>query len=201
MSKHYAVIEGRNPGVYDNWFECKKQVDGYSSAVFKSYPSKKQAVEAYNAQSINKSKPIDTTVENEASYDPKSLSVDASCLGNPGVTEYQGVVTGTGFKLFDSKVYPKGTNNIGEFLAIVDAIKYLINKGYDYPIYTDSKTAMAWIRNKKIKTSLVKTEETEELFNDIDKAIEFLNNSTYQPDIRKWQTIHWGESKADFGRK
>lgn len=201
MTKFYTVVKGRIPGVYSSWAECKVQTDGFPKAIFKSYKTRTEAELAFESQSINTTKPIDTPVENTFTYDVKSISVDASCLGNPGVMEYQGVVTGTGFNLFSSTVYPVGTNNIGEFLALVDAIRYLVSEGYDYPIYTDSKTAIAWVRNKKVRTSLEKTAQTEQLLNDIDEAILFLTNTNYKADIRKWETNLWGESKADFGRK
>lgn len=201
MSKFYTVIRGKKPRVYETWKECQKQTNGFSGALFKSYPSREQAEAAYAAQSIEESASPVTPVVNTPDYDAKSISVDASCLGNPGVMEYQGVITGTGQYLFDSKVYPKGTNNIGEFLALVDAIKYLVYNNYDYPIYTDSETAMSWVRNKRVRTSLELSQETAELLEDIDDAIDFLTNSNYQPDIRKWETKLWGESKADFGRK
>lgn len=41
----YAVACGRNPGVYENWRDCKDQVKGYSGAVFKSFPSRQEAQE------------------------------------------------------------------------------------------------------------------------------------------------------------
>lgn len=134
-------------------------------------------------------------------YEVNSISVDASSLNNPGLTEYQGVDTGTGEKLFVSKKYKEGTNNIGEFLALVEAMKYLEDKGLDIPIYTDSMTALAWVRNHKVNTELKVTDNTKELFEDVDKAVEYLKRTKRKADIRKWDTKKWGESKADFGRK
>lgn len=134
-------------------------------------------------------------------FEVNSISVDASSLNNPGVTEYQGVDTGTGEKLFVSKKYKEGTNNIGEFLALVEAMKYLEDKGLDIPIYTDSLTAVAWVRKHKINTGLKVTDNTKELFEDVDKAVEYLKRTKRKADIRKWNTKKWGESKADFGRK
>lgn len=134
-------------------------------------------------------------------YEERSLSVDASTLGNPGQMEYQGVVTGSGQKLFTSPIYPKGTNNIGEFLAIVHAIKFLEQNGWNYPIYSDSITGIAWVKNKKVNTSLEFDEETQRLHEHIKNATTYLKNTNFDYDIRKWNTKEWGESKADYDRK
>lgn len=42
--KYYAVQKGRIPGVYLTWEECRKQVDGFSAAVYKSFPTREEAV-------------------------------------------------------------------------------------------------------------------------------------------------------------
>lgn len=41
--KFYAVQQGRVPGVYQTWEECKAQVHGYSGAVYKSFPTAEEA--------------------------------------------------------------------------------------------------------------------------------------------------------------
>lgn len=43
MSKVYAVRIGRNKGVFNTWAECKKQIDGFKGAKYKSFTSKKDA--------------------------------------------------------------------------------------------------------------------------------------------------------------
>ena len=68
-------------------------------------------------------------------------------------------------------------------------------------IYSDSKTAMAWVRNKKLKTTLAETPQNEMIFELIDRALTWLNNNTYKNPIVKWETEDWGEIPADFGRK
>ena len=128
--------------------------------------------------------------------------MDAACSGNPGVLEYRGVITMTGKEIFKVGPLERGTNNLGEFLGLVHALAYLVklNKP-DIIIYTDSKTAMAWVRNKKIKTTLAKGPENEPLFKLIDRAIHWLHNNSYKNKIVKWDTANWGEIPADFGRK
>lgn len=64
----------------------------------------------------------------------------------------------------------KGTNNIGEFLALVHGLALLKQKGFDMPIYSDSANAISWVKQKKCKTKLSRTAETEALFVLIERA-------------------------------
>ena len=128
--------------------------------------------------------------------------MDAACSGNPGDMEYRGVFTDTGEEIFRQGPFKKGTNNIGEFLAIVHALALLKKMGDEQRIiYTDSRTALAWIRNKKVKTVLKKDRSNAIIFELIARAIKWLENNTYKNQIIKWNTKEWGEIPADFGRK
>jgi ribonuclease HI len=69
------------------------------------------------------------------------------------------------------------------------------------PIYTDSITAISWVRRKKCNTKLERTNENENLFILVDRAIVWLNSNSYKTRILKWKTKIWGEIPADFGRK
>ena len=129
-----------------------------------------------------------------------SLAVDAACSGNPGPMEYRGVHIASRQEIFHFGPM-KGTNNIGEFLAIVHGLALLKKKGFDMPIYSDSANAISWVRQKKCKTKLPRTPETEELFLLIERAEKWLQGNTYTTRILKWETKEWGEIPADFGRK
>ena len=128
------------------------------------------------------------------------LAVDAACSGNPGVMEYQGVYVATRQQLFHY-ITPVGTNNIGEFLAIVHGLAYLKQHHLNQIIYSDSRTAIGWIRRKECRTKLPLTSETATLWDVIRRAEAWLQNNTYTTEIRKWDTEHWGEIPADFNRK
>jgi ribonuclease HI len=145
--------------------------------------------------------PTFSTIKNtEINYN--SICVDAACSGNPGDMEYRGVVTSTEEELFHIGPLKEGTNNIGEFLAIVHALAYLQKKNRpDIAIYTDSKTALAWVHNKKAKTKLELSSKNKPIFDLITRAESWLNSNTYQNKILKWETENWGEIIADFGRK
>ena len=97
--------------------------------------------------------------------------------------------------------FPNGTNNIGEFLALVHGLAFLKDKKSDLPVYTDSKIAMSWIRQKKCKTKLNKNSKNEKLFELIKRAEVWLTKNNFNNPILKWETKSWGEIPADFGRK
>jgi ribonuclease HI len=210
--KFYVVWAGVRPGIYTTWEQCQAQVHGYPAAKFKSYESKVEAENAYkegadlhygNGASNGVSK-------SSSSTDPKvkqhviwaSWSVDAACSGNPGSMEYQGVDTKTGKQLFHVGPMREGTNNIGEFLALVHALALLEKQGQpDLPIYSDSITAQGWIRGRKCKTTLVENTRNEPVFDLIRRAEAWLSTHHVKNPILKWQTKSWGEIPADFGRK
>ncbi|WP_242032734.1 RNase H family protein [Oscillatoria sp. FACHB-1406] len=127
--------------------------------------------------------------------------MDASCLGNPGDVEYRGVDTQTGEEIFHQSPLPYGTNNLGEFLAIARGLAYLKERGLDWPIYSDSRTAMLWVKNRQVRTTLTRSAKNQEIFELIDRALDWLENNEYRNRILKWDTTNWGEIPADFGRK
>ncbi len=129
-----------------------------------------------------------------------SISVDASCSGNPGYLQFRGVMTTTGEELFKYSS-PDGTNNVGEFLAVVSGLVYAKEKGLNVPIYTDSTTAISWVREKRIKTNLRRTYKNENLFKMIERAENILKTNDLKNPVIKWKTKEWGEIPADYGRK
>ena len=210
--KYYAVFKGRKTGIYTTWAECERQVKGYSNAAFKSFKTKKEAetaIEEFNREAyitLEESTSSKQNIKPSDNYSTiqfvgDSLCVDASCLGNPGDVEYRGVHGTTGEVIFHIGPLKRGTNNLGEFLAIVEGLSYLKKQNKNIPIYTDSKTAMLWVKNKTIKTTLARTKENQEIFSLVDKALNWLENNQYTTTILKWDTVGWGEIPADFGRK
>jgi ribonuclease HI len=189
--KFYVVWKGKNPGIYKSWAECLEQVKGFNGASFKSFTSIKEAEAAFQL-------PL-TSKKSYSSFIKDSIAVDAACSGNPGVMEYQGVDVNTGKKIFHKK-FNWGTNNIGEFLAIVHALALLKTIHSNKPIYSDSKIAMLWVKNKKCNTKLDHT-KSEDLIELIQRAEVWLRNNSYENKILKWETEVWGEIPADFGRK
>jgi ribonuclease HI len=207
-SKYYVVWVGANPGIYDNWPDAHAQIRGFPNAKYKSFPTFEEASQAYrgNAQSfIGKSKSTSTKASappSNAKIEWQSIAVDAACSGNPGKMEYQGVDTKTKEQIFHQGPFEDATNNIGEFLALVHALARFQKLGDSTtPIYTDSKTAMAWVRRKKANTQLKKTHRNEIVFELMERAESWLKSNTFKNPIIKWETEIWGEIPADFGRK
>ncbi|MFT5166477.1 MAG: ribonuclease HI [Saprospiraceae bacterium] len=206
--KFYVVWEGNNVGVFDSWPQCQLQIKGYANAKYKSFKTREAAEAAYHGNFsdhigiASKAKKPQISDTSRAAIVWKSIAVDAACSGNPGDMEYRGVDTATGDEIFKIGVFKKGTNNVGEFLALVHGLAYLQQiKAYDLPIYTDSKTAIAWVRNKKAKTNLKRSAVNDKLFVLIERGEKWLKMNTWKNPIIKWKTEEWGEIPADFGRK
>jgi ribonuclease HI len=198
--KFYVVWKGLRPGIFDSWEECKKQVTGVEKAQYKSFKTLAEAEAAYKTgfwKGVANGKKI---IKATGSPILNSLSVDAACSGNPGEMEYQGVHVQTKEVWFLMK-FPLGTNNIGEFLAIVHGLAELKRRNINIPVYTDSMTALSWIRKKKCGTKLAQTNETKPLYELIARAEKWLAENTWTQPLLKWETSQWGEIPADFGRK
>ena len=206
--KFYVVWKGKRPGVYTTWNDCKAAITGYKGAQYKSFASFDVAKKAYNSSyeeykgkknSTSSLTPEQLLKIGKPNY--HSIAVDAASSGNPGIMEYQGVDTKTGKKLFKQGPFKQGTNNIGEFLAIVHGLAFLKQHKSDRIIYTDSRTAMSWVRKKTCNTKLAETPENKELFDLVRRALDWLKKNPYDTPIVKWETKAWGEIPADFGRK
>ena len=209
--KFYVVWNGYATGVFDSWEECQLQTKGYPGAKYKSFDSQEAAVEAYRGDpaeqiellaSIAKHRPAPVNYESFPDIRLDSLAVDAACSKNPGPVEYQGVWVRTGERIFHVGPIDGGTNNIGEYLALVHGLALLKSQGRpNTPIYTDSRTARAWVRNRQPKTTLPRTPQNERLFEMIERATAWLNANPLTNPILTWDTPAWGEIPADFGRK
>ena len=199
-NKFYVVWVGNKTGVFESWVDCQLAVKNYKGSKYKSFIEKNEAEKAFLEgyelyYKKNYSHDKDTIPTNNA------ICVDAASSGNPGIMEYQGVDILTKKVLFKKGPYKNATNNIGEFLALVHGIAYLEKTKKSKIIYSDSKTAISWVKKKKCKTTLKKNSKNKEVFELISRAIKWLNENKYDVNILKWETKLWGEIPADFGRK
>ncbi len=208
-TKFYVVWAGRKTGVFDNWAACKAQVDGFAGAKYKSYQTRAMAeaafAQGYDLAPLKANTANATRSKSSKSATPQTnaLCVDAACSGNPGRMEYRGVALQTGEELFHMS-YKQGTNNIGEFLAIVHGLALIQKNQLAYTeIYSDSRTAMGWVAAQCCKTQLTPSPQNQLLFEHIQRAEQWLKENTTKglPPIKKWDTENWGEIPADFGRK
>ncbi len=206
--KFYVVWQGRKPGVYDSWDDAKLQTDGFAKPLFKSFDTKPAALKAFGerphlhvgqgVKPVARQGKIDGLV---GLPNPDSLVVDAAWNTATGDMEYQGIYLASKQKLFLKGPYRDGTNNIGEFLAIVHALALLHQKNSNIPVYSDSRTAIGWVKKRKANTKLEQTTRNAELFELLDRAESWLTSHRYANPVLKWETTVWGENPADFGRK
>jgi ribonuclease HI len=215
--KYYVVWVGNHPGIYDNWPAAQAQIAGYPAARYKSFVNFEEAKIAFGRpwQDFVSKKEGSEGGKRQAKGEPKilteeflkeivadSIAVDAACSGNPGKMEYRGVYTlAPEIEVFRSQVFPVGTNNIGEFLALVHALALFHETKPELTIYSDSKLAQGWVKKKKAATKLPLNQKTEYLHSLIARAENWLKTHKYKNKILKWETKRWGEIPADFGRK
>ena len=132
--KYYVVWNGVETGVFDSWEDCLQQVKGYKDARYKSFNSREEAIEAYRGNpadhlAIFRGMARQAKPKTDPAFipgmRPDAIAVDAACSRNPGPVEYRGVAVMTGQELFHVGPLAGGTNNIGEFLALVHALAWL----------------------------------------------------------------------------
>ena len=207
--KYYTVWKGHHTGVFESWDDCKAQIKDFQGAQYKSFDtfeSAKKALKGNYKDYIGKAKKFNSELSEEqlkkiGQPNYNSISVDAASSGNPGKMEYRGVDTKTKKQLFIQGPFEEGTNNIGEFLALVHGLAYLKQRNSNRIIYTDSRTALSWVKKKNCNTKLKRSEKNKDIFELVDRAIKWLKTNSYTTTIVKWETKAWGEIPADFGRK
>ncbi len=207
-NKFYVIWNGRQTGIFTDWKDCEAHIKGFDGAQYKSFESLEEAEQAAKGSYWSHVTKKEAPRRGSAAAGSKvgqpikdSIAVDAAWNTASGDMEYQGVYCRTGQKVFLQGPFPDGTNNIGEFLAIVHGLAYLQKHNSNLPIYSDSRTAISWVKKKRANTKLELTPKNKILFELIRRAESWLANNTYANPILKWETGHWGENPADFGRK
>ena len=205
--KFYVVWQGLSPGIYDTWDECKAQVEGFAGARYKSFNSIEEATAAFRGSYEDQATLLIAMAGRRGSERPVEIApgawaVDGACSGVPGPMEYRGVEIATGRELFHVGPYVGGTNNIAEYLALVHALALLDRVGdHSRPIYSDSVTALSWLRRRGSNTKLERTEANRVVFELLERANRWVMTHAFQNPVLKWNTEEWGEIPADFGRK
>lgn len=126
----------------------------------------------------------------------EGIAVDAAHSTKNLVTEFQAIDLATGERIFYENLGNQ-TVNIGEFLGVVEAAKYIIENDFQpRTIYSDSVTAITWFKNKATSSS--------KKCKALQKAEIFLKAFAYDVDtieVIHWDNKGWGETPADFGNK
>lgn len=207
--KYYTVWKGHHTGIFESWNDCKAQIKDFKGAQYKSFitfDAAKKALKGNYKDYIGKSKKFTSELSQaklkkigQPNYN--SISVDAASSGNPGKMEYRGVETKSKKQLFIQGPFEQGTNNIGEFLALVHGLAFLKKHNSNLIIYSDSRTAMSWVKKKTCNTKLQRNNKNKVVFDLVERAVSWLKKNSYTTTIVKWETKAWGEIPADFGRK
>ena len=198
---YYVVWSGKTPGIYDTWEDCEAQVKGVQGAKYKGFASRPEAEQAFASSPENYIIRKPKAEKEESTPILPALAVDAACSGNPGVMEFRGVIADTGAGVCHGGPFNCGTNKIGEVLAIVLGLAYLKQNNLPWVLYTDSRTALSWLKKGHADTKIEWNAQNQDLFFMLRKAEMWLHDNTWTTPIYKWDTKSWGEIPADFGRK
>ena len=163
-TKFYVVWQGRETGIFTDWNTCKKHVDQFAGAKYKSFKTRAEAEAAFSGKpstgASNKaprgkstsSNTIKTYTADEISamrIDTK-IFTDGGCVPNPGKA-------GTGVAVYRNDIIdelwyglynPNGTNNTAELNGLNQALflaKDEVNKGKTVAIFCDSKYSIQCI--------------------------------------------------------
>lgn len=207
--KFYVVWKGSASGIFTTWAECESAIKGHSNAKYKSFPTLESAQKAFregpgdywgtkqfvSGLSDEELAAIGRPITN-------SLCVDAAWNAETKIMEYRGVWYHERIIAFQQGPFPNATNNIGEFLAVVHALALMAKRSLDWPVYSDSKTAISWVSHRAVRSKSMQKGETSAQINDlVARALKWLISNTYPNRVLKWETEAWGEVPADYGRK
>lgn len=207
MTKFYVVWKGKKRGVFDTWDECKLSVQGVPGAKFKSFGSKARAEAEFKGTTLMPPKEDTAVTEEGYKFDTTdmAIAVDGACSGTRG--EYRGVLLPSKAEVFRGGPWEHCTNNVMEYLAVIRGIRWMSNRGIRIPIYTDSRTALKWIRDDPEHTCRTTHEPPadSDVADEIRRSRRWLRTRADRAKLiaclRKWDTEALGEIPADFNRK
>ena len=124
------------------------------------------------------------------------IATDGAHSAKERLTRYRAVDLSSGMELFNHSI-GNWTNNIGEFLGIVEAVKYILTHP-EAPriIYSDSITAITWFRNKQCASS----RRCDKLLM-AEVFLKVMDAKISDIQVIHWDNREWGETSADFGNK
>ncbi|MBE5834247.1 MAG: RNase H [Butyrivibrio sp.] len=138
--KYYAVRKGKKKGIFNTWDECKKNVDGFSGAQYKSFKTKEEAL-AYigdgNEVKIDNTNGVIAYVDGSYNIATKEFSYGMVILRDS--KEY------TFNKKFDDKDLASMRNVAGEIKGAQAAMAYAVEEGLkEITIYYDYAGIAFW---------------------------------------------------------
>ncbi len=199
----YVVWRGRVPGVYATWEEAQAQVHGFSGARYRAFKDRQQAEAAFAVGPEADLGALALTWRRQhlPAEVLQGYAVDAAWNAQTKTMHYRGVRIADDQEIFHRGPFEDATNNVGEFLAVVEGLDWLKQRDLRAPIYTDSLNAIQWVSERRCNTTCAPTARNAALFARIAWAERWLGEHPDHAPVRKWQTERWGENPADFGRK
>ncbi len=203
--KYYTVWAGRKTGVFSSWKECRPLVIGFRGARFKSFPTLPEAKRALNRRYRERNGNDNTAIQTLFNSDDtrainNSLIASGTCNLETGEVEISAIHTGSGQLIFWKGPFHDGTPDMAEFIAIVETLRYLKPRKLSIPVYSESATALNWVRDRHARPALPRRQSNMELYQRFDECMAWLHDYAYYNRTLKWDTESWGRSLGDFRR-
>lgn len=140
--KYYAVAVGKSglPMILESWDSCKAEVIGCKGAIYKSFPTKEEAMEFISLHQGNSHGTVTKKVESNKQVEvPKGIAVyvDGSFMVDKGNYSYGLVAIKDDEVLYEDcgigydEEAISLRNVSGEVLGAMKAVEYSLNQGYD----------------------------------------------------------------------
>ena len=139
--KFYSVRRGYKCGIYESWDECKKQIEGYSGAVYKSFKTFEEAEVFLNSGTLFNEENLKTDIIAYVDGSYNNLTKEFSY----GMV----ILNGEDEKHFCEKFYDEELSEMrnvaGEIRGSVKAMEYCLENGYkSILIYFDYEGIEKW---------------------------------------------------------
>ena len=151
-NKYYAVKNGRQTGIFDNWEDCKAQVYSFSGAIYKGFPTLDEAKVYFEGQESRVSEGYETEEEVMENIEDNHMIAYVDGSNKEDLAFSWGIVTfckKLGRKdmngMSTNEEQAKYRNIAGELSASVNAIKFAIDNKMDkITIYHDYSGIRHW---------------------------------------------------------
>lgn len=196
--KYYAIKKGKKTGIYTTWAEAKKQVDGFSGAVYKGFTSKQEAEEFMNAGNRKVTVSKDAIVVYTDGGSRNTGNVRGGHVKNKDKAAWAYLIMEKSNRQLEGSAGEFGvTNNKMELTALVKALEKLISlnqQAEEILVISDSKylinaITLGWMKGWKKrgwKKADGQVPANKELWEQLDKLL---------PQFKKLQ-INWTKGHA-----
>jgi len=122
----YAVKKGRNIGIYDTWEDCKREVEGFSGAVYKKFSTYEQAQAFINKDSNDDDNDMIINEDTAVAYIDGSFDLKTKTFGYGAVVFFKGEKL-TFSQRFDDENLISMRNVAGEIKGAEAVMRWALN--------------------------------------------------------------------------